>query len=216
MNRARFERRPAPFERRAALREQRRKIILACEGTKTEPGYFTELVREERIDIAVNVIIAPHRGTAPVSVVEAAIEERQKLKHNKRWQPRDEVWAIYDGEEHRAANAENWHRAIDMAHGNNVNLAVSNPCFELWFLLHFEDCYAAVDRVEVRRRLKKHIAEYDKSLPVYTSYLRGHTDAAIARAKQIAAFAQQGDKPPHDNPCTGIGPLVALLLGLPY
>jgi hypothetical protein len=46
----------------------------------------------------------------------------------------DEVWCVFDVDEHpKLAEAR------DQANANGIQLAVSNPCFELWLLLHFQE-----------------------------------------------------------------------------
>ena len=40
-----------------------------------------------------------------------------------------------------------------MAHGNGIRLAISNPCFELWGILHYQECNASLDRHECQKKL---------------------------------------------------------------
>jgi hypothetical protein len=41
-----------------------------------------------------------------------------------------------------------------LAHANNINVALSSPCLELWFLIHFENQTAYLDRREAQKRSK--------------------------------------------------------------
>jgi hypothetical protein len=144
----------------------------------------------------------------------AAINARQQERDSGLWKPEDCVWAIYDSEEHRASSEEKWKEAIQTARDNNIYLAISNPCIELWFLLHFENCFAAIDRAQALRRLRIHIADYEKSEAIYERHLKEPTQAAVERASKMAKFAQESGKQPYENPHAGIGELIARLLNL--
>jgi hypothetical protein len=73
----------------------------------------------------------------PLELVERAAQRR---KHDLRDEKKgkgaayDEYWCIFDVDEHPHVA-----QALVMARDNNVQLAVSNPCIELWFVLHKED-----------------------------------------------------------------------------
>lgn len=75
----------------------------------------------------------------------------------------DEVWCVFDVDEH-----PHLHDARQQARDNGIDLAVSNPCFELWALLHFQDHTAHIERADARRRLKRHLPGYEKALPFCT------------------------------------------------
>lgn len=62
--------------------------------------------------------------------------ERRRLHDQARWENRDSAWVVLDGDEHIQNDPQNWHAALQLAEGSDIHLAVSNPCFELWYLLH--------------------------------------------------------------------------------
>jgi hypothetical protein len=96
-------------------------------------------------------------------VVRAAIEEREKLivaarKSALRGNRLDycfRVWAVFDKDDHDV------HEALEMARLNSIDIAFSNPCFEIWPLLHYENYGAQNDRHTVQRRLSALMARYD-------------------------------------------------------
>lgn len=58
--------------------------------------------------------------------------------------------------------------AIKFAKENRISLYLSNPCFEIWYLLHFN--YSTKQygsNEEVIRDLKSHIFDYSKSKDVF-------------------------------------------------
>ena len=44
----------------------------------------------------------------------------------------------------------------------DVVLLVSNPCIELWYLLHFEECHAELTQNACIKKLKRHLEHYTK------------------------------------------------------
>jgi hypothetical protein len=108
----------------------------------------------------------------------------------------DEAWAVFDVDDHPKIP-----EAIELASKNGVEVAISNPNFELWALLHFEDCHAATTRIDVVRRLKVHLPNYEKELP-YEKLSPSYLDA-VSRAANLENESQQHSSP-RRNPTTGI------------
>lgn len=125
----------------AQKKEPRTKIVVVCEGKVTEPHYFEQFKAIHR-NILVDVKTIGGCGV-PVSVVERAIEERDNLRRAAR-KLRDsfeavfEVWAAFDRDEHPCGQVQ---RAMNLANQNGVFVAYSNPCFEVWGLMHYS-CYS--------------------------------------------------------------------------
>jgi RloB-like protein len=70
------------------------------------------------------------------------------------------------------------------ARRDDVTLAISNPCFEYWLLLHFESCSAGLSCYsDVHRRLLRHVHGYDKSSLRFADFAGG-VDAAVDRGRQ--------------------------------
>ena len=62
---------------------------------------------------------------------EAALEAKRKKDENLKY---DQVWCVFDIDEHPFVP-----EAKQQARDNGIEVAISNPCFELWALLHFRD-----------------------------------------------------------------------------
>lgn len=88
-----------------------------------------------------------------------------------------------------------------MARDNKLELAVSNPCFELWLLLHFQECPGMQHRDVVRRMLKEHVPGYDKKVE-YRVFQSGYQDAET-RAERLVIQADEAGEPGR-NPTTSI------------
>jgi hypothetical protein len=133
---------------------------VVCEGKVTEPAYINGFVRTLR-NATVEVRIHGEHGD-PRRLVDMAKEEKQRAEDEARrrqdeFLAYDEVWCAFDRDQH-----ERFHDACQMARDNQLELAVSNPCIELWLLLHFRASPGARHRHDVRKMLDRFLPGYDK------------------------------------------------------
>lgn len=150
--------------------------MVVCEGEKTEPFYFRALIREEALRL-VEVVIDDRSGV-PKTLVERSIQlTRDAARDAKRegddFLRYDDVWCVFDVDSH-----PNLPGAKQQARDNGVHLAISNPCFELWLLLHFQDHTAFIDRKKLRRACCEKMPGYKKEAPY--EVLRGTYEKAVA------------------------------------
>lgn len=151
--------------------------------------------------------IGDRRGD-PKGLVELAKAERDKAAVSARRERDDsllydEVWCVFDVDQHTRLR-----EAIQQADACEIKLAVSNPCFELWILIHFRDQWAYVSGGEAQSAVRGHIRGYGKTVDF--SLLAGKGTAAIQRAQKMDVRADQnGDK--VGNPSTGVWRLVSEL-----
>ena len=94
-------------------------------------------------------------------------------------------------------------------HKCKAEMLLSNPCFEIWLLLHAKEQKAAINTDALIKELKKSAPvwkNYNKSAFTETqqSFLKGNTDIAVERAKGLKEF---------QNPSTGIYKLIEMLKG---
>ncbi|XVV02098.1 RloB family protein [Actinosynnema sp. CA-248983] len=108
----------------------------------------------------------------------------------------DEVWCVLDVDDFDMA------KAVASAHRAGVKLAVSDPCFEVWLLLHFREHTAYVqDAKAAQKLLVRHVPGYHKKIDF--AVFAANVGDAIARAKLSGP----------DNPSTGVWRLVEAALG---
>lgn len=151
-----MKRKPFKKSRRAAEREPRRIYYLYCEGQNTEPGYFAALrrvVREALIEIQ-----AFGDAGDPRALSTAAIAAKKSLRRKSKnsFEKNDEVWAVFDRDDHA-----HYYDAIKSCVDNGVQVANSNPCFELWLLLHVEEYHKPTGREEIYKVLRALRPDYD-------------------------------------------------------
>jgi hypothetical protein len=154
-------------------------ILIVCEGKKTEPLYFNGLAKRL---LTVDVVQA--RGTDPVSIVkDAAEQKKRRLKESyssTTLLAYEHVWCVFDVDAH--PNLEN---ALATAKDNGIRVALSNPCFEYWLLLHFVRFATNLTRFQAERELRKnYLHGYDKGKD-YNDQLFHRIDCAIENIKHI-------------------------------
>jgi len=202
------------FQRKASTRSVGKKILIACEGKDTEPKYFNAIRKDLRLS-TVQVLVLPHDGTDPLTIVNAVLGARQDAKSEKRWENDDSAWAVFDGDEHVENNLDNWNQAIQKAQSQKINLAITNPSIEFWYLIHFQDRFANIQRDRAKELLKLHIPNYDKSQCYYLNFLKPCTELAIARSNKLANLSKHDELSEYSNPCcSGISRLVQILVNL--
>lgn len=120
--------------------EPERVVIISCEGSNTEPEYF-ETIKEklsEYISVLLEIKIVPKTSNAsePKNVIcnlDKYIVEKYDYKSDY-----DEMWVVWDREK-----VESRKKAIlemlPVCKENNYNIAMTNPSFEFWLLLHIVD-----------------------------------------------------------------------------
>lgn len=70
----------------------------------------------------------------------------------------------------------------------NTKYILSNPCFEIWFLLHYEyTTHVFKDGNEVIQKLKKYIPDYEKSLDVSIT-LHPRLDTAANNVNKLRTY----------------------------
>ncbi len=185
------------LRRRRSFRQPRARFLIVCEGKVTEPLYFTEVRRVERGIIDLEIVPAG----VPKTVVERAVHlkkdaEREARRRGDQYLRYDHVWCVFDVDEHPFVP-----EAKQQAGANAIDVAVSNPCFELWFLLHFQDQTAHIERARVQRLCREYMPGYQKTPPC--DALIPHQSQAIERAFQLERW-QLSRLNAGGNPSTGV------------
>jgi hypothetical protein len=169
------------------------------EGRKTEPSYFKAFqhhVRNQLVHVEIQ-----GKGGVPKTVVDLAIElrneaEREAKAHKDENLRFDEVWCVFDVDEH-----PNLEAACRSAGAAAIQLAVSSPCFELWALLHFQEQTEQIHRHDAQSAIRIHLPRYEKELD-FRRLIIGYADA-VSRARNLEVLARTHGEPQR-NPSTGV------------
>lgn len=105
-------------------------IIIATEGTKTEPRYFDALaIFYASSKIHVRVLDRLESASDPQRV----LNQLREFRREYRLHPTDELWLVIDVDRWTTQMLSD---VTSQAGQLFASLAVSNPCFEVWLLLH--------------------------------------------------------------------------------
>ncbi len=193
------------LQRSTGFRTPRKTVLVLCEGKRSEPEYIKALSLEPDVReiAAVNILLESNvAGFAPLTLVRHAVGLRQRA--NEERAEIDEVWCVFDvewagGRKHHPKLKE----AIQTASTNDVYVAVSNPSFELWLILHYRDQTAFL----LNSAAEKLRAECDgsKDKGVNGKLYMDKRPAAIRRAALLDK-KHEGDltRLPNNNPSSGM------------
>ena len=203
-------------ERREAFRDARL-IVIASEGKDTERIYFKALAKEYTNPRVHVHILERSEAEQNNSSPDHVLKQLNDYKSQYELEADDELWLVIDKD--RWTEAMLSRVATECSQEVAMHMALSNPCFELWLLLHIEDSALLTPEeqkqwIENRRkskngdpylkvRLRQKMGSYHES-----SYdalaLIAHVEDAIERARAL-------DKNPNDRWSQTLGTRVYLL-----
>lgn len=165
-------------QRKITSRAKRLSLQAFTEGEATEVIYLTHWNRLYRNVTLVHV--SPFHGD-PLSLVREACDQKKRdLPEAKRGRgdAYDQYWCAFDVNSHQRIP-----EALDMAAANGVEIALTNPCIELWFVLHLEEQTAELDRFAAQKRAKELLGCGKRLTAPALAVLEANHDAAVNRAK---------------------------------
>jgi hypothetical protein len=188
---------PADLRRRAPRRNPKTKIIIVCEGKVTEPQYLSELARHCGALVSIDLIIKGGMGV-PLSILQRAREVL--VQRDDEFGQNDQVWAVFDRDEHPEVA-----RAIHESIAAGISVGFSNPCFELWLVLHYRDFDAPVSRGEIQRTLRGLMPKYNPRGPKEIAFadICDAVETAEARAEAMEA-RRTNERNERGNPCSTV------------
>ena len=142
------------LSRSSGGRDPKRIVYVSAEGQRTEPEYFGIINDMDNQEVWVEMI--DHQGSAPKTVLKAMKEylEEHELKEH------DRAWLVVDEDERKEKILDplcEWSNACPK-HG----LALSNPCFEYWILLHYREPLSFCNCDDYIEAVGKYIRSYNK------------------------------------------------------
>jgi hypothetical protein len=189
--------------RHASQRASRRQILAFVEGKRTEERYLVDWARRYRDHVLLTV--DPFRGV-PTSLIEQAVKRQRDEKRDERrgrGRSYDEIWCVFDVDEHPDLS-----RVRDLGRRHNIHLAISNPCLELWFILHFEGQWAWIHRHQAQERSQEllgceKVLGHDALEALFERY-----EGAIERARVLERRHVEAGSSPEENPSSSVWKLV--------
>lgn len=195
---------PRLLTRNKATRKARFSITIFTEGKCTEREYFEHVKRHAK-----NSLVSVNGPCGvPKTIIEKAIEHRKYILRGRKdsFEKGDQIWAVFDCDEHDLSGV------FQMARDHSIRVAYSNPCFELWGILHIQDHDAPIHRHAAQKMLEDIMPTYKKSGSKRLDYemIKDFCPDAIKRARNMHQRREdEGD--PLGNPYTNVHELIELI-----
>lgn len=203
-------------ERREAFRDARL-IVIASEGKDTERIYFKALAKEYTNPRVHVHILKRSEDEKNNSSPEHVLEQLNEYKCQYELEADDELWLVTDKDHWTEAMLSRV--ATECMQDVSMHMALSNPCFELWLLLHLVDVSSLTPEEQLlwmknRRKskssnpylkvlLRQKMGSYHESAYDVLTLIQ-HVEVAIERARLL-------DKNPADRWPQTLGTRVYLL-----
>ncbi len=126
-------------------------ISIACEDTKGGLNYTKNLIRE--YGFYPNDSCYKKKNITDLKNLVETVNKSKEIKI---------VFVDVDDKLNSSKNKENVNTGIQNAKNNNICIIVSNECLELWFLLHFKNQTAYINREDIFKSLIKELLEKKK------------------------------------------------------
>lgn len=199
-------------QRKSKFKNLKKPILIVCEDSKSSVFYLKKKARSKGLNPE-DVVVIGDSGSAPISVVNYALELREKRKKKSKKEGTlaySEVFCVMDVDEHPF-----FKEAINKARANSLVPIVSNESFELWYLLHFTKYSTAFkSRVTLNRELSvflgKNYDKGDESMFELILQKEGSEATAMELATKLdaAARTESEERDPLRNPSTQVFVLI--------
>lgn len=137
--------------------------LIVCEGTKTEPNYFKQLIgfmqKQSNIELKYDVFGTGRNTESLVNYTDLLADVS---KYNrKQMKDYDKVFVVFDKDSFKDSQFNN---AVSKAKNNGYIPIWSNECIELWFLLHFIYFDSNIPRQQYYKKLERYLeCKYKKT-----------------------------------------------------
>ena len=166
------------LRRRPAYKDPKRLFVISTEGEKTEPIYFEEFNPGRDGGYRIHILRTLNGKSRPREILERLIQYEKKARLGSN----TEYWAVIDRDAWSEDELDEVAREI--AKHPNYNLALSNPCFELWLWLHLKPNRPFADRHDCQRSLCREWPDFAKG-DYDAAKLMPHVLRACERAKEL-------------------------------
>ena len=164
-----------------------RRIYIFTEGSVTEPKYFREFIQYFKISQAqVKVIDRESTASSPESV----IKEMDYYKKSNPFKTKNDIYCMVIDTDRWGKNLK---EAVDDAHQRRYLVALSNPCFEIWLLMHFQDANTILNNANLlmtKTEINTQIHSYPITGNNEIDYFP-RTDSAVETAEKLDPKPQQ-------------------------
>jgi hypothetical protein len=197
-------RKKRPLDRSAKVVRDASLIVIASEDKYAVRQYF-EFFRSTKIQF--KVLETDDGKSAPEHVLARLIEYKKEYDIGEG----DEFWLVCDCDHWiERGHIKNLTQVIQVCRQKGIQVALTNPCFELWLLLHFVEfpTETKLKCAEIEKRLRKAAGFYDKTKVYNVPIDMDGVKAAVKRS----ADNQQASSEIPDRPQTAVHLIIQHLL----
>ena len=218
------------FKRKKQIKEQVKSVLIACEDKISSPNYFKMIIKkliEDKKITQDSLVIAKHEHVNPKGVLQDLLNHKKDDKTYKDFEHR---WIVIDRDIARVNGGghpkDDFLTALSEAKSKRVEVAYSNDCFEIWYLLHFVYRDTAISRDDVIKEVIKKLK--DKNFETFSKLNKENIKTkemtelifnellelqktAIKNAKKLLENYADLHNPELDNPSTRVFELVEIL-----
>lgn len=215
--RKRKSRKAEELARKQKNKSSGRRFLIVCEGIKTEPQYFNEIRTELKIPPQ-RVKVVPSDGSSPDRIVAHALKlQKDEIANGDGY---DCVYCVFDRDTHTTFTAALEQAKQSSDEGFSLKAITSTPCFEYWFLLHFDFSDAPFqvtgkksvgDMAVSRLKTKPGFAKYGKGTRGIYTLLKPKLTNAVENANTLRKTMGGIESQHSANPWTNVDELVEVL-----
>ena len=191
-------------ERRTSTIRQRRKSFCIFTEGRTEELYF------DGFDLPTLRVKCVGLGGGNA---EHLLQEALGYMRMPKYADYDFYWLVFDCDDN---SQEELQRVIVKAERNKVHWCFSNPCFELWYLLHFVYRDTPLTAFDLKKRLlREWLPGYNETMEGVWKLLSDKTDIAVRHALRLLPYETRDEWKQmlqQANPSTNVDELVMRLL----
>ncbi|SEH28565.1 RloB-like protein [Magnetospirillum fulvum] len=178
------------LKRKPAIRDPKHRFFIFCEGENTEYAYFSALKRDFPGALIELKIIAP-AGAAYTCAEKATSAVHKRGYARDSFEKNDQIWAVFDRDE-----TDRYQDAVSLCQRSNVGIGRSNPCFEIFLILHIENFNKDCTTRDVERYLQKIHPAYNadrKKIPDCQALVKEIEIAERRAEDQLAERDREGN-----------------------
>ncbi|MGL6101177.1 MAG: RloB family protein, partial [Fusobacteriaceae bacterium] len=176
---------------KSASKKAKKVFVIACEGSETEISYFKGIQdNKDELGISNNIEIKPLQREGTKSHPTHVLADLKRYMQENGIK-NDELCMVIDRDPNNFFESQ-FDKIVQECKKNKYFLAITNPCFEFWLLLHFDiSFYSNIELLQNKIISNKHNfiskelsnkIRYSKNRLDFTKFMP-HIDLAIKNSK---------------------------------
>ena len=197
--------------RRKGTRPPHDRVLIVCEGKKTEPNYFEELKAHYRLNSA-DIEIVGTDGASPENILKLAKRKYHAAKRSDNLY--DRVYCVFD-QDLWPCYGQVLEDILSATPKGTFFAANSAPCFEYWLLLHFEHTSRPYHQLSGKSPADQVVVDLKRYMPDYNKAARNLFNELAEQLEQAKSHAEivwkDAGQTGTANPITAVHLLVEYL-----